>query len=95
MISRLVMCVWLAGMAALQAAEPTLTKMWSVVITNQSSTTAALSRDGQWIASAGRQNIANQIEIRRATDGSWVKTLPGFSQATTDQGAPLRITVGN
>src|SRR5688500_12848253 len=77
MISRLVMCVWLAGIAALQAAEPTLTRMWSVVITNQSSTTAALSRDGQWIASAGRQNIRNQIEIRRATDGSWVKTLPG------------------
>jgi WD40 repeat protein len=77
MISRVVMGVWLAGMAALGAAEPTLTKMWSVVITNQSSTTAALSRDGQWIASAGRQNIANQIEIRRATDGSWVKTLPG------------------
>ena len=77
MISRVVLCVWLAGIAALQAAEPTLTRMWSVVITNQSSTMAALSRDGQWIASAGRQNIANQIEIRRATDGSWVKTLPG------------------
>ena len=77
MISRLVMCVWLVGTAAPQAAEPTLTRIWSVVMTNQSSTTAALSRDGQWIASAGHQNIGNQIEIRRGTDGSWVKTLPG------------------
>jgi WD40 repeat protein len=73
MIPRLVLCLLAAfAAAAVHSAERPLTKLWSVVITNQSATTAALSKDGQWIAIAGYQY---QIQIRRATDGSWVKTL--------------------
>jgi WD40 repeat protein len=77
MIPWLALCVFASVAAAMQAAEPPLSKMWSVVLTNQSSTTAALSHDGQWLAVAGRQNVGNQIQIRRAADGAWVKTLPG------------------
>lgn len=78
MIPRLALSVLaVVAAATLHAAELPLTKLWSVVITNQSAMTAALSRDGQWIAAAGYQNIGHQIQIFRATDGSWVRTLPG------------------
>jgi hypothetical protein len=57
---------------ALHAAEQPLTKLWSVTMTNQTVTVAALSKDGQWIAFGGSQY---QVQLRRATDGSSVKTL--------------------
>ena len=78
MIPRLTLCILaVVAAAAAHAAERPLTKLWSVVTTNQGVSVGALSKDGQWIATAGFQNPGFNIQLHRATDGSWVKTLPG------------------